>query len=336
MRLILSLLLFLAAAPTLAGECAGRNLFDTMPAARRAMIAEAADAVPYARGLFWQAAKGEERITLIGTYHFGDDRHRRTLDRFRPEIASADVLLVEAGPEEEAAITDALKSDPELMVSLSGPTLPERLTDREWAVLSDAMRARGIPPLMASRFRPWYVSLWLAVSPCMTRQMAEQGDTGGLDRLLVREAEAAQVPVRALEPWDTLFSLFDGLTPAQEIDMLRTQLPIAEYAEDYSVTLIEAYFRGEARLIWEFGRFDAYDNSGLSRAEVDEQLALAQLQLLDRRNESWIAPMTLAARQAAAKGKGVVAAFGALHLSGDKGILRLLEELGYRITELEL
>lgn len=222
------------------------------------------------------------------------------------------------------------------MVDMTGPTLPERLTDTEWDILSDAMRDRGIPPLIASKFRPWYVSLLLAISPCMTRQMAENGETGGLDHLLVAEAQAAQVPVRALEAWDTVFSLFDGLTPGQEIDMLRTQLPVAQHADDYAITLIDAYFRGEARLIWEFGRFDAYDNSGLPKAEVDSQLALAQAKLLDQRNESWIAPITEAAETAAGRGRGIVVAFGALHLPGDKGVLRLLEEQGYQITELEL
>ena len=38
-----------------------------------------------------------------------------------------------------------------------------------------------------------------------------------------------------------------------------------------------------------------------------------------------------AAVDAAGRGKGVVAAFGALHLPGDNGVLRLLERDGWTI-----
>lgn len=100
----------------------------------------------------------------------------------------------------------------------------------------------------------------------MVRTMAEQGgESGGLDHLLVAEAQDAGTPVRSLEPWDTIFGLFEGLTPEQELDMIRASLPAASYADDYAVTLTDAYFDGDVWKIWEFGRFDAYANSGLSR-----------------------------------------------------------------------
>lgn len=117
--------------------------------------------------------------------------------------------------------------------------------------------------------------------------------------------------------------------------MMRSALPQAEAADDYATTLTDAYFAGEVWLLWEFGRFDAYDNSGLSRAEVDEMMALTRRQLMDGRNRAWIAPLTQAAEAAARDGKPVMAAFGALHLPGENGVLKLLQDRGWTISPLD-
>ncbi|MFT4012308.1 MAG: TraB/GumN family protein [Paracoccus sp. (in: a-proteobacteria)] len=333
--LIPLLLVFAAAAPACAQTCQGRDLIQALPPARLDALQAASRKVPFHQGLFWRASKGDSRILLLGTYHFDDPRHGATLAQFGPELARADALLVEAGPVEEAALAQAMTSDPALIMDADGPTLPERMTAPDWQALSAAMEARGMPAVITSRLRPWYVSVMLGISPCMIRAMKETGDAGGLDHRLIRAAEAADVPVRALEPWDTVFKLFGDMTPAEEIDMLRAAMPAAEYADDYAVTLTDAYFSGESWLIWEFGRFDAYDRSGMSRAEVDEQMRLAQEKLMDRRNESWVPVIESAARAAAARDKGIVVGFGALHLPGGKGVLSLLGQRGWTISPVE-
>lgn len=326
--------LFFALAASASAECAGNNLFDTMPPGQRAEIDAAVAGVPYHQGLLWQASKGGQVMTLVGTYHFGDPRHDAMLARLEPLVADAAAVLVEAGPREERKLTEALAKDPTLMVDPDGPTLPERLDDRDWALLSGAMAERGTPAVVTSKLRPWYVAMMLGVSPCMMRQAA-QGGVHGLDRRLVARAEDLEIPVRALEPWDTVFTLFNHLTPQQEIEMIRAALPAAAHADDYAVTLTDAYFAGDVWAIWEFGRFDAYRNSGLSRGQVDAQMRLAKEQLMDGRNRAWIGPLTQAAQDAAAQGKGIVAGFGALHLPGEEGVLRLLEQDGWVIERLD-
>ncbi|WP_265500010.1 TraB/GumN family protein [Paracoccus beibuensis] len=319
-----------------AAECVGKNLFDHLPAAQMDAIEAAIVDVPFHEGLIFEARRDDQRITLIGTYHFGDARHQPMIDRLRPVIADGNALYVEAGPEEEARLTKALAEDPSLMVDQSGATLPERLSGAEWQALADAMADRGTPAVITARMRPWYVAMMLGISPCMIRTMAEQGGkAGGLDHRLVKVAEEAAVPVRALEPWDTVFTLFADLTPQEELDMIRASLPAAGYADDYAVTLTDAYFEGDVWKIWEFGRFDAYANSGLSREEVDRQMDLAQARLMNDRNQAWIGPLLDGAAAAAAEDRGIVAAFGALHLPGDRGVLSLLQREGFRIERLD-
>ena len=52
-----------------------------------------------------------------------------------------------------ATNAQALAKDPSLMVSQTGATLPERLSDAEWQALSEAMADRGTPAVITARMR---------------------------------------------------------------------------------------------------------------------------------------------------------------------------------------
>lgn len=312
--------------------CTGTDLLATMAPDRRARIAEAVARTPYAKGTRYRATRGNAVIEIIGTYHFGDPRHDPAVAAMRPLIERADALLVEAGPDEERRLTRALAEDPSLMVDATGPTLPERMGQAEWQALADAMAERGLPAIMVSRMRPWYVAMMLGLSPCMIEDARAKGSGAGLDHRLVDAARQSGTQVLALEPWDTVFGLFRDMTPAEEVDMIRAALPAARLADDYAATTLEAYFRGDIWAIWEFGRLDAYASSGLPREAVDRQLQLAEDRMMTERNRAWIAPLTKAAQAAADRDLPVVAAFGALHLPGETGVLRLLEADGWTIT----
>lgn len=330
-----SALMFLAGAG-FAGECVGENLIAALPGEDRAWIRDRAEAVPYHQGILWRAEKGDAWISIVGTYHFDHAMHPDTVARLQPDLAAADRLLVEMGPEEEAQLQAAMLSDPTLIMDPTGPTLPERLSEPQWQEVSAAMEARGVPAVMASRMRPWYLAMLMGFSPCAMQQLTQESALlNGLDKRLMAEAETIGLPVEALEPWDTVIQMFGNLTPQEEVDMIVYSLPMAGYADDYTTTMDDAYAAGDIWQIWEFGRLDGYRNSGLTEGEVDEMLAEAEQILMHDRNRAWIDPMTGAANMAAASGKGVVAAFGALHLPGEKGVLRLLEQEGWTIERVE-
>lgn len=335
MRILLMAILTLWTGAAGAAPCEGRNLIDALSSEDRSRLDAAVDKIPYHSGLLWRATKDSAKITLVGTYHFPDSRHHAMLERLNDEFDNAAAVYVEAGPREEERLTKALNEDPSLMVSKSGPTLPERLNEQEWEILSRAMAERGLPAVVTAKLRPWYVAMMIGISPCILQEAGQEGKLSGLDHLLIEEAKDLELPIRALEPWDTVFSLFTGMTPKEELDMIRTALPVASYSDDYAATLTEAYFSGDVWRIWEFGRIDAYANSGLSEAEVDEQFSFAQSRLMDQRNQSWIKPLTKGALAAASDGKEIVAGFGALHLPGEQGVLRLLEKRGWTIERLD-
>jgi len=326
LALLVALVSFLAA-PVLA-QCAGQNLFQQMPPDKLAALTAAADAVPFPRGNYWRATKGDATVTLIGTYHFDDPRHDPTLATITPVIQSASTVLVEAGPEEEKALKDLIARDPGKMMIMDGPTLLEQLPPDVWTQLSQALSQRGIPGFMAAKLQPWYVAVLLSVPPCA---MAQMQDPKGLDGLVIDTAEAAGVPVRGMEPFDTVFKIFGEMTQAEMVAMIQSTLAVEPQAEDYSATLADSYFAGESRIIWEYMRDVSYAMPGYTRAQVDAEFARMEQLLMVSRNQAWIPVIT----KAAADGP-VFAAFGALHLSGENGVLNLLQNEGFTLEQLPL
>lgn len=315
-------------APAAHAECKGQNLIAHLsPDAQAALRSQAAE-YPYGSGNYWQATRGDQVIHLIGTYHMDDPRHAATLAALTPALDTASILLVEAGPKEEAALKSHMAAHPEILVNTDGPTLPEVLSPADWAALSAAMTARGVPAFMAAKFRPWYISVMLGIPPCA---VADAATARGLDGMLQDAAAKQGIPVQALEPYDTIFGIFDQMTLQDQLDMITTALATEDQSDDMAATLADTYFDQESRLLWEFSRLQALDQPGYTPEQVDSDFAEMEKALMSDRNQAWI-PVIEAA---AAKGP-VFAGFGALHLSGEKGVLNLLAKDGYTITQMPL
>ena len=117
-------------------ECLGQNLIATLPEAERTALYAQSHAVPFAQGNLWRATKAGQVITLVGTYHMDDPRHDATMQQLDPVLQAATAVLVEAGPEEMAALKARFAAEPALMVVTDGPTLPEDLPTEVWQRLS--------------------------------------------------------------------------------------------------------------------------------------------------------------------------------------------------------
>ncbi len=319
--------LFLLAQPV-AAECVGENLLDQMaPADRAALDARVAE-VPYPTGNYWRATKDGQTVTMIGTYHLDDPRHDATRAIIAPAISAARTVLVEAGPDEEAQLMARLADEPSLMMITEGPTLLEQMDPADWDRLAAAMSERQIPAFMAAKFQPWYVTMMLSIPACDITAMA---DAHGLDASVIESATAQNIPLRALEPYDTVFSIFGGMTNAQQIDMIITSLAMEDRAVDMSITLADAYFAEDSRIIWELLQQMSLTLPGYTPEKVQTEFAQMEESMMSARNRNWIPVI-----EGAAKDGPVFAAFGALHLPGHDGVLALMERAGWTLERLPL
>ena len=324
LRTLIVLLATLLAGPV-AGRaaCAGRDLIATLPEGRRAALDAATAAQPYPSGNLWQATRSGRTVTLVGTLHLDDPRLDAVMERLAPAIAGAATLMTEAGPAEEEALRRYLALHPD---AFTGPDLQADLSPDDRARLAAALRARGVPEAMGVHLHPWYLSALLDMPPCLAVAAAAEG---GLDRRIVKRAAERYLPVTALEPWDVVLHVFDAFSRGEQIEMLRQALALDAQAEDMLATLVEAYFRQDSRRLWEFQRSLAAAVPGVDVEQVARDFATMERSLMAERNRAWIP----AIEAASARGP-VLAAFGALHLSGEAGVLNLLARRGWTLERL--
>ena len=314
-----------AAAGSAHADCAGANLIAALPVSERAALDRVTERQPFAEGNLWRATKAGETVVMIGTYHLGDPRFDAVLTRLEPFVDAARTLMLEAGPQEEQALLQHLALHPD---AFTGPSLEGDLSPEDWSRLGDALKARGMPLALGAHFKPWYLSAMLAMPACLSVQAAAEG---GLDKRIAAYATTKGLDVTALEPWDTALHVFDDFDRADQIDMVRQALDMQPQAEDMMATMTAAYFAEDSRRLWEFQRRFALAQPGADADAVAREFDLTERTLMAERNRAWIPRI----EAAAARGP-VFAAFGALHLSGETGVLALLEADGWALERLPL
>lgn len=323
-RLAASLLALLSLGTPALAACSGTALTETLTPDQRAEVDARLAEMPYTQGNHWRATKGDEVLHLIGTMHLTDPRLDAPAERLRPVVEGADLLLVEMAGPEKAEMELSMKGRPD-MVILSEGSLPDLLSEADWQALSTAIEARGMPPFVGARMQPWLISMLMAIPPCLDPVTATED---GMDTRLEAFAEAAGVPVRSLEPHETAFRIFAETPMDTQLAMVRSTLTGPEVAEDLFETMMHAYFTENHAEIFVAVEVLTPEITPLSAEETEAVTAMMEDRLLAERNHRWI-PVIL---QAVEDHEGpVVVAFGAGHLSGEEGVLRLLENEGFAL-----
>lgn len=321
--------LFLLASLPAAAECTGVSYLDQLDASQTAALDAAVADMPYAQGLIWQAQKDDRHITLAGTVHIYDRRLEPIRESLRDAVTSADLVLLEATPEEERKLQQLMTAQPEFMFITEGPTLPELLDEATWELIVEAVRARGIPPFMAAKMRPWYLTMVMAIPPCAATDL--MAGNRGLDAMITEDAIAAHVPLQALEPYTTLFDIFQQDPMEDQIAYLKGNLAAPDKQEQIFVATLDRYFARDVGRLWELSRIAMADMPGVTELEAATIFAETEQALLIDRNAAWMPVINAAAAQH----DNVVIAVGAAHLIGHHGLLQLLANDGWALTRID-
>lgn len=323
---ILSLLCVCLLAQPVWADCDGTDLRPTLAGEEAERLSEALAETPFPVGNHWRATRDGKTVHLVGTMHLADPRLEAPIQRLRGVVESADLLLLEMTSEDQAEMQARLASDPDFLL-MQDTTLPELLSEEEWEQMSDALSARGLPPFMAARFQPWYVSIVLAIPPCAA---LDELSAGGLDARLEAIAKDADVPRAALEDAQTIFEAFAEQPRETQIDMMLSALVDPEISEDLFATLLASYFDEATAESWAASAILAERYNPIDSNAASDIFGLLEQQLLVNRNRDWI-PVILDALVANDR---VVAAFGAAHLPGHVGVVALLQAEGFEIERL--
>lgn len=308
-----------------AAGCEGRNLAADWSDAFAAKIEAEADATPYGDGRFWEVERDGATSVLFGTIHLADEEVATPPQALLDRVERASEVLVEVTLDEEKRMMRSILLNPSRILAPEDRTLSDTLTSEEFTEITTLLDDYGINPGIAERMAPWYLVITLSNPACLIADMT----TGGtiLDRRIEALAIKNEVPVGGLESFEDVFDLFATLPYDAQIELLRASLPTFALAEDYLETTRQLYLDGEIAAIQAFAGAVLEEDIGAERAAEMEEALFGRL--LDTRNRRWVETL----EPKLAEGDRVVAV-GALHLGGEAGLLRLLEDRGFTVRRL--
>ena len=314
-----------AAAETVA--CTGKNLMsDASPGNVVETIRKAAESISYGEGLLWKIERaGVKPSYLFGTMHLSDPRLLDLPPKVTAALESADTLAVEI---KAIADPDLMKKKAASLGHLSiytdGTTLEERLSEDEIKLVRDNLARRApLPWPLAKRLRPWALMASMAAPACELARK-KKGEPV-LDQALAQRAGSANKPVIGLETLESQMAAMASLPEPVMLKALTATSRMGDVIDDVLETMIALYEQEKTGIIW--AMMNHVGPGGLEAAPKAAGYSDFQRVIVDKRNIT----MSDAADELLKKGNAFIAV-GALHLPGEKGMLNILVQRGYKVS----
>jgi uncharacterized protein YbaP (TraB family) len=164
------------------------------------------------------------------------------------------------------------------------------------------------------RYKPWWIAQHLAAPASYSKSSA----TRGLDNYFVDHARISGKEIGGLESVDEHVSVLGGMSDRDGEYMLRDALTQPDDGAKEFSRMYKAWRRGDTDALW----------AGDARLRRDAPNIAARM--VDNRNVKWIPRIEAELKS----GKPTVIVAGALHFSGPRSVIALLQKRGYQIEQL--
>jgi len=280
---------------------------------RQLLLGAAAAAAPawatvrYERGLLWRLTKDGKTSHVFGTIHDADARVAVPPSPAEEAFARSRTLLVEFLPDaysRERFTEAALFTDRQ--------TLEEKIGAHDFARVLEQLAPTGLERDVVAKLKPWGALINLR------HAVADAPES--LDARLVGQARGRRLAVFQMEGVDEQIFAFDECPMETQVALLKHALAHREELMALEDETIRAYLARDLDGIWRLReRFIArYPEVAAHQAVMTKRLLYDRSVVMAYRMQSELR-----------RGSAFVAV-GALHLHGEKGVLALLQEDGFR------
>lgn len=265
----------------------------------------------------WEAVGPRATVTMIGSIHVGQREFFPLPAPYEEAFATAQALAVEVD------LTSAVNQARAAVVLAERGSLPDSLTLRDrltpavWERLAAAAREYDLPPAAIERRQPGLVAMMLAMLAYMRQGFDPEL---GIDRHFLDAAHAQGKPVRELESVDRQLELV--LDVDDELD----DILIAQLLED-----LDDLAGLTKRMLgaWQGGDAVALDAMLQEQSGDDPRMAAWYRRLLEDRNVAMADSLDAWLRGDV----DVCVVVGAGHFAGERGLVRLLGDRGWTVTQ---
>jgi uncharacterized protein YbaP (TraB family) len=310
--------------------CHGRDIFPILktlsPLAFARMSAEV-EATPFAEGRLFRLVSTAGKISFVfGSLHLSDPRATRISPALAQALETSDevaIEMIETG-EDVARLS---KDDParfRATLLAEKERRAERLLTREQLGRLEALtRNRRVAGLPMLDLKASALALLLDLPPCATEEPERPAHA---DARLAEAARRKGAAVLGLETFFEQIDSLDGLTRAEERDLLVATLRQAEQSADVVETTLERYSEGNIGWLLAWMRsaepFPFAPGGQTPPAFLDRLITRRNVRMRER-------SLPLLERG------GALIIVGAAHLPGAEGLLALLQQAGFAVERIE-
>ena len=263
----------------------------------------------FARGLLWRVAKhGVPASHVFGTLHVPDSRLAELPAAVRRRFDAARSLMLEFVPDPYSR-----ERFLEAAMFLDRQTLEEKIGAEDFERAVEQLAPIGLSREVVNKLKPWGVLL---------NRRAPQGAGQGapLDSRLLELARERRLPLHQIEEVEEQVFTFDEFPMDSQVALLKHSLAHRAELLELAARTLDAYLARDLERIWR-----------LREQFVARHPEIAAHQAVMTKRVVYDRSVVMAFRMQRQLRRGAAfVALGALHLYGDKGVLALLEQDGYR------
>lgn len=279
-------------------------------------LPEPAD-IPFGEGRIWQVERpGGSPSYLFGTMHVTDPRVFDLPEAVETAFERAQIAVFEVDYRRRSS-----RKELNRFLNLpNGQNLKEVVGYDTYRDLRELMRDNVIPYYDYARRQPWVA--WMAIARKeITVGLQQDPERPMLDDWLALRARKAGKEVSFLETDLEQWQAFGGLPMDDQVSMLRSAIG-SFYNARTRVKRVDLYLQGDLAL-----RYALWERS-LSHLDPAVAQRYTNRLIVDR-NHRMVERMLPLLEEASS-----FVAIGALHMPGEEGILRILEQQGFIVTRL--
>ena len=260
--------------------------------------------------LLWKATSPTTTAYLRGSIQVGDHKLYPLPASVEAAFRAAKILIVEVNAKD----MDAAKTMG--MVAKYGMYGPDdalsKHIDKETAASLDAYcSAHSLSRRTLEQLKPWVVAITVVAT---AMKQAGEDPNLGIDMHFLNAVKPAQ-HIAELETADFQLSLLASATDQEQQEMLKSTLRQSDKAKDYLEKMETAYLAGDSETLLRLIH------------EQDAGPASLMKKLVDDRNIS----MTASLEKYLKGAEPCFVVVGAAHLIGEHGMVKLLQNRGYRV-----
>jgi len=264
-----------------------------------------------AHGLLWEIGSPDASPSyLFGTIHSEDPGVIGLAPTVERAFTGCRQVILEVNLDDDAMVAGSMA-----MLLTDGRRLSEIVGKPLFEQTAAALRTRGIPDAVTEHMKPW------AAATALSMPVPESGRV--LDVVLFQRAQQAGKPIHGLETIAEQLEVFDGLPFEDQVGLLRDTVEQVAGLDAMLAELLAAYKRQDLAAMVAINEAAMATGDQRLAGEFQRRLIVDRNHRMAERMESWL------------QQGGAFVAVGALHLTGEQGLVRLLRQRGYSVRAVE-